>query len=70
MGKEQELMDTINDPFRHRDDWDKAVDLLAFLASEEAIQYLKAIEKDRENRPGWLRNAARKHLIALNRYLR
>ncbi|MBT3363044.1 MAG: hypothetical protein HN929_10070 [Chloroflexi bacterium] len=70
MSKEQELMEIVNDPFRHRDDWDNAVNMLAFLASEEAIQCLKAVERDRDNRPGWLRNSARKHLIALNRYLK
>jgi hypothetical protein len=69
VSKERELMEIVNDPYRHRDDWDNAVNMLAFLASEEAIQCMKAIEKDRD-RPGWLRNSARKHLITMNRYLR
>ena len=69
MSKEQELMEIVDDPYRHRDDWDNALKMLAFLASEEAIQCLKAVEKDR-NRPGWLRNECRKYLIGMGRYLR
>ena len=69
MSKEQELMDIVNDPFRHRDDWDHALKMLAFLGSEDAIQCLKSVEKDR-NRPGWMRNECRKYLIGMKRYLR
>ena len=69
MSKEQELLDIVNDPYRHRDDWDSALKMMAFLASEEAIQCLKAIEKDRQ-RPGWIRNECRKYLIGLSRYLK
>ncbi|MFC1905924.1 hypothetical protein ACFLWJ_00380 [Chloroflexota bacterium] len=69
MSKEQELMEIVNDPHRHRDDWDDALKMLAFLASNEAIQCLKAVENDR-NRPGWIRNECRKYLIGMGRYLK
>ncbi|MCX6013421.1 MAG: hypothetical protein NTV30_08450 [Chloroflexi bacterium] len=67
MGKEQELMTIISDPFRHRDEWEKALNVLAFLETPEAIKLIKEIEHDK-SRPGWLRNVARHHLIEMKQY--
>jgi len=64
MGKEAELMGIINDPFRHRDEWDKALSILAALETPEAIDYIKQIERDR-GRPGWLRNEARRYIAEM-----
>ena len=65
MGRESKFMDILNDPFRHRDEWDKALEVLAALQTPEAVKYIKEIEQDRD-RPGWLRNEARRHLAEMD----